>query len=165
MNGMPFSGSCSINSLAPTRHQKDIKNILVELGTTHRFPGKKSIKRLSVDDGLVPCNQLASGGQSRMKNVIWIFLGAAILLFVVLVYPRVMTVAVKRISPVTEHPAPSVRSMPVPVSPCGPGLAAEDLSGHCRARPNPTPGALEAIDAPKKSAARKSTDPTPERKK
>jgi len=31
---------------------------------------------------------------------------------------------------------------------CGPGLAAVDLAGTCRARPNPTPGALEAVTWP-----------------
>jgi hypothetical protein len=29
---------------------------------------------------------------------------------------------------------------------CGPGLAAVDLAGNCRAQPNPTPGALEAVN-------------------
>jgi len=28
---------------------------------------------------------------------------------------------------------------------CGAGLAAIDLAGNCRAQPNPTPGALEAV--------------------
>ena len=32
--------------------------------------------------------------------------------------------------------------------PCGPGLAAQDLAGVCRRKPNPTPGALEAIGDP-----------------
>jgi hypothetical protein len=31
-------------------------------------------------------------------------------------------------------------------SPCGPGLAAQDLAGVCRSTPNPSPGALEAVD-------------------
>lgn len=29
--------------------------------------------------------------------------------------------------------------------PCGPGLAAQDLAGVCRSKPNPTPGALEVV--------------------
>jgi hypothetical protein len=31
-------------------------------------------------------------------------------------------------------------------SACGAGLAAVDLAGNCRAQPNPTPGALEAVN-------------------
>lgn len=31
-------------------------------------------------------------------------------------------------------------------SPCVPGLAAQDLAGVCRSTPNPSPGALEAVD-------------------
>lgn len=36
--------------------------------------------------------------------------------------------------------------IPIPIVNCGDGIAAIDLSGQCRAQPNPTPGALETID-------------------
>jgi len=39
---------------------------------------------------------------------------------------------------------PPPLAQPAPPVDCGPGLAATDLSGNCRANP-PTPGALEAV--------------------
>lgn len=40
----------------------------------------------------------------------------------------------------------SIANRPSP-SQCGPGLAAQDLAGECRAKPCPTMGALEALGA------------------
>jgi hypothetical protein len=37
-------------------------------------------------------------------------------------------------------------SPPADPSACGTGLAAVDLAGNCRAQPNPTSGALEAVN-------------------
>jgi hypothetical protein len=44
----------------------------------------------------------------------------------------------------------AVGGEPLP-QPCGPGLAAQNLAGQCRARPQPTMGALKALGT---SAAR-----------
>jgi len=35
-------------------------------------------------------------------------------------------------------------ALPIPAD-CGPGLAATDLAGNCRAKPHATMGALEAV--------------------
>lgn len=44
----------------------------------------------------------------------------------------------------TAPAAATIVEAPAPVA-CGGGLAAEDLSGQCRATPNATLGALEAV--------------------
>ncbi|MDH3309623.1 MAG: hypothetical protein OEM95_02900 [Gammaproteobacteria bacterium] len=82
-----------------------------------------------------------------MKKFI-IFLGVALLALIAFGIARLVT------GPVKEHErgkqglesTPSARLVSPPViSPCGPGLASQDLAGVCRAKPNPTPGALEAL--------------------
>lgn len=59
-------------------------------------------------------------------------------------------------------PSPRVVSPPV-ISPCGPGLAAQDLAGVCRAKPNPTPGALEAMRETKQSKIKNQSKSTSEK--
>lgn len=96
---------------------------------------------------------------ARMKKAL-VLLGVALLVFAVFVFPRIPTVTVKGKSLETKR-EPRVMSVPAAVpSPCGPGLAAQDLAGHCRARPKPTPGALEAIGATR-GATRQSDAQTP----
>jgi hypothetical protein len=82
-----------------------------------------------------------------MKKFI-VFLGVALLALIAFGIARLVT------GPAMEHergkqglestPSARLASPPV-ISPCGPGLASQDLAGVCRAKPNPTPGALEAV--------------------
>jgi hypothetical protein len=48
--------------------------------------------------------------------------------------------------------------------PCGSGLAAQDLAGVCRAKPKPTPGALEAVGEIKSSETKTQTKPGSKKK-
>ena len=88
-----------------------------------------------------------------MKKLI-VFLGVALLALIAFGIARLVT------GPAKEHErgkqglesAPSARlTSPPVILPCGPGLAAQDLAGVCRAKPNPTPGALEAMRETKQS--------------
>jgi HAMP domain-containing protein len=86
-------------------------------------------------------------GSASMKRFI-VFLGVVLLALFAFGIARLVT------GPAQEHergkqslestPSARLTSPPV-ILPCGPGLAAQDLAGVCRAKPNPTPGALEAV--------------------
>ena len=84
----------------------------------------------------------------------FVILGAAALASMILAVSRMPTVAVKGKSADTEQRSKIAIITSAPPSPCGPGLAAQDLAGNCRARPNPTPGALEAVSAPRQAMAK-----------
>jgi len=84
----------------------------------------------------------------------FVMLGVAALASVVLAAIRMSTVSVNGKSADAEQRSKIAIITTAPPSPCGPGLAAQDLAGHCRARPNPTPGALEAVSAPRQAMAK-----------
>ena len=74
-----------------------------------------------------------------------VFLGVVLLVLIVVGIARLATGPAKENAHGIESRQP-VHVINPPVSlPCGSGLAAQDLAGVCRAKPNPTPGALEAV--------------------
>jgi hypothetical protein len=97
-----------------------------------------------------------------MKKVFVLF-GVAILVITAIGLSRVVPIAVDGSPPAPKPNSATIRAQPAPTPPCGPGLAAQDLAGNCRARPNPTPGALEAVSAPRQATAKTpaSTNPKP----
>jgi len=84
----------------------------------------------------------------------FVVLGVAALVSVVLAATRMSTVSLNGKPPDQEQRSKIATITSAPPSPCGPGLAAQDLAGNCRARPNPTPGALEAVSAPRQAMAK-----------
>jgi hypothetical protein len=91
------------------------------------------------------------------------------LVFLGVVLPVLIAVGIARLAtgPAMEIAHGIERKQPVHVvnprtsSPCGSGLAAQDLAGVCRAKPNPTPGALEAV---KSSETKTQTKPGSKKK-
>lgn len=79
-----------------------------------------------------------------MKKIL-VFLGLVLLALIAAGIVRLATGPAKENARGVEMKQPAhVPSPPAPL-PCGSGLAAQDLAGVCRAKSNPTPGALEAI--------------------
>ena len=78
-----------------------------------------------------------------MKKIL-VFLGVVLLVLIAIGIARLATGPAKENAHGIESKQPvPVVNPPAPL-PCGSGLAAQDLAGVCRAKPNPTPGALEA---------------------
>jgi hypothetical protein len=79
-----------------------------------------------------------------MKKIL-VFLGVVLLALIAVGIARLATGPAKE----NAHGIESTQSVhaanPPATLPCGSGLAAQDLAGVCRAKPNPTPGALEAV--------------------
>lgn len=75
----------------------------------------------------------------------WRFTLLATLLLIVIVIAIACGQGGGDSGPSAGSPVPLENATPPP-SACGPGLAAVDLAGNCRAQPNPTPGALEAVN-------------------
>jgi hypothetical protein len=84
------------------------------------------------------------GWSAAMKKFL-VLLGVVSLALIAVGSARLATASAKENAHGTESTqSANVASPPAPL-PCGPGLAAQDLAGVCRSKPNPTPGALEAV--------------------
>jgi hypothetical protein len=95
-----------------------------------------------------------------MKKIL-VFLGVVLLMLSADGIARLATGPAKENAHGTESKQP-VHVVNPPVSlPCGSRLAAQDLAGVCRAKPNPTPGALEAV---KSSETKTQTKPGSKKK-
>ena len=85
-----------------------------------------------------------------MKKLL-VFLGIILLALIAVGIARLATGPAKETAHgIESKQAVHVASPPAPL-PCGSGLAAQNLAGVCRAKPNPTPGALEAVGELKRS--------------
>lgn len=82
-----------------------------------------------------------------MKKLL-IFLGLAFMVLIVVGIASLVYVTINQSTrdKATKQYVNDVKLV-VPL-PCGPGLAAQDLAGVCRAIPKSTSGALEAVSAP-----------------
>jgi hypothetical protein len=83
-----------------------------------------------------------------------VFLGVVLLVLIAVGIARLVTGPAKenaRGKQGLESTQSARVANPLVTSPCGPGLAAQDLAGVCRAKPSPTPGALEAMGDTRRS--------------
>jgi hypothetical protein len=100
---------------------------------------------------------------AAMKKIL-VFLGIVSLALIAVGIPRLASgPAKKNTLGIEGTPSANVASLPAPL-PCGSGLAAQDLAGVCRAKPNPTPGALEAVGKLKTSETKSQTKPGSKKK-
>jgi hypothetical protein len=97
-----------------------------------------------------------------MKKIL-VFLGVVLLALIAVGVARLATGPAKENAHGIESTQSANVARPAAPLPCGSGLAAQDLAGVCRAKPNPTPGALEAVGE-LRSSERK-TQPKPPSKK
>ena len=98
-----------------------------------------------------------------MKKIL-VFLGAVLLALIAVGIARLATGPAKENAHGIESKQPVHVVKPPASSPCGSGLAAQDLAGVCRAKPNPTPGALEAVGELKSSETKTHTKPRSKKK-
>jgi len=75
-----------------------------------------------------------------------IIIGIVAILFIVITVTRKVTHNNDVYPPTNVKELSGNETRILTPSPCGPGLAAQDLAGVCRSTPNPSPGALEAVD-------------------
>ena len=93
-----------------------------------------------------------------------VFLGVVLLALIAVGIARLASGPAKENAHGTESTqSANIVSPSVPL-PCGSGLAAQDLAGVCRAKPNPTPGALEAVGELKSSETKTQTKPGSKKK-
>jgi hypothetical protein len=77
-----------------------------------------------------------------------VFLGIVLLALIAVDSARLATAPAKENAHGIESTQSANAANPPAPLPCGSGLAAQDLAGVCRSKPNPTPGALEAVGEP-----------------
>lgn len=99
-----------------------------------------TLKRIATQSGGVESME----DKTRMKKFL-VFLGVTLLVLFAIGIARLITVPLKENAPGMENRQVAHVANPPASLPCGSGLAAQDLAGVCRSKPNPTPGALEAI--------------------
>ena len=75
-----------------------------------------------------------------------VFFGLLLLVVIAVGIARLVSGPAEENAHKTERTQSASVVSPPALLPCGSGLAAQDLAGACRAKPNPTPGALEAVD-------------------
>jgi hypothetical protein len=101
-----------------------------------------------------------TGRLAAMKKI-FVFFGVVIPALIAVGSARLATAAAKENAHGTESTQlANIASPPAPL-PCGHGLAAQDLAGVCRSKPNPTPGALEAVGEPWPSEMKAQPKPGP----
>ena len=96
------------------------------------------------------------------KNLV--FLGVVLLVLIAVGIARLATGPAMENAHGIESKQPVHVVNPPASLPCGSGLAAQDLAGVCRAKPNPTPGALEAVGELKSSETKTQTKPGSKKK-
>ncbi|HSD97783.1 MAG TPA: hypothetical protein VLB06_11665 [Sulfuricaulis sp.] len=98
-----------------------------------------------------------------MKKIL-VFLGVGFLMLSADGIARLASGPAKENAHGIESKQPVYVVNPPVSSPCGSGLAAQDLAGVCRAKPKPTPGALEAVGELKSSKTKTQTNPGSKKK-
>jgi hypothetical protein len=87
------------------------------------------------------------GWSAAMKKFL-VLLGVVSLALIAVGSARLAAAPAKENAHGTEGTQSAKVARPPAPLPCGPGLTAQDLAGVCRSKPNPTPGALEAVGEP-----------------